>query len=230
MRLHRGDIIEGLPALAARKLMRAYGDGHGILPAMEILRLNQRDAKSMLSKLCGAGYMEINETLGVTQWVTTIKGNALGNASLRTVKRQTAESQLHALIDRARVYNADQSKLHTVSSLSVFGSYLDTEQQELGDLDVAVVIVRRYDGEEYQKRARDFTRLTSRNFNSFLERLYWPEKELLLTLKNRVQCLSLTTEDITRFTDRYLYVYRVDEDTSAIQPRLYAALTEGHHE
>lgn len=150
---------------------------------MDILGVNKTEARSVLNNFCRAGYLEAKQMGGVMVWSTTLKGNALANAALRTVKRATAQRQLEDLLERVRAYNADTSKIHSVSRVIVFGSYLDPEQQDLGDIDIAFSVVRRFEGDEYQKRRHIFMKQTKRNFKDFFERLCWPELELHYWLK-----------------------------------------------
>lgn len=215
MRIKNEQLIEGLPAPLARKLMRAYISENNISPTLEILGIGEEAARAVLSAFCRDGYLMAGSI--PEQWVTTIKGNALVNASLSSIKRKTAQDRLQSLIERARIYNADPSKVRTVSQLLVFGSYLDARKQELSDLDVAVVITRRYVGDEFTDKDHEFTSSSGRAFSTYLQRLAWPEKDLTLFLKNRSSAISLTTEDISRFTDRYECVYKVEDDPQAIR-------------
>jgi hypothetical protein len=78
------------------------------------------------------------------RWSSTIKGNALAQASFgKPIRRSTAERHLVQVVDRARAYNTDPDKLLTIQTIIVFGSYLDPAADLLGDLDLAVGVVRR---------------------------------------------------------------------------------------
>lgn len=69
----------------------------------------------------------------------TVKGNALANASFgKPISRATATRLLGQVIERARAYNADPVRLLTVTEIVLFGSYLDSAVDLLGDLDLAV--------------------------------------------------------------------------------------------
>jgi len=78
-------------------------------------------------------------------------GNALAQASFgKPIIRATAARHLAQVIERARGYNADRGRLLTISQIAVFGSYLDPAAERLGDLDLAVFVVRRdTDGDRY---------------------------------------------------------------------------------
>lgn len=87
------------------------------------------------------GYLKVYnvDRDGQTWWEATIKGSALAEASFRRpISRATAERHLAGVIDRARTFNADGSHLIDITVLVAFGSYLDTDVQRLGDLDLGV--------------------------------------------------------------------------------------------
>ena len=62
-------------------------------------------------------------------------GNALANASAaRSISRAEASRQLAEFLERVARVNADDSWLHCVGKVVVFGSYL-SNQEQIGDLD-----------------------------------------------------------------------------------------------
>jgi hypothetical protein len=104
----------------------------------------------------------------------------------KPITRATAASHLSQVVDRARHYNADPGHLLTVAELAVFGSYLDTAVDRLGDLDLAITIVRREtDGDRYVEKVLEYAHASGRRFGVFIEELFWPSRELLMVLKNR---------------------------------------------
>ena len=52
-----------------------------------------------------------------------------------------------------------------------------------------------------------FARSSGRRFSSFMDELFWAEKELKQVLRNRSGHINLHTEDISRFTDDWQVVY-----------------------
>jgi predicted nucleotidyltransferase len=137
----------------------------------------------------------------------------------RPISRATATRLLAQVIERARGYNADPSRLLTVSRITVFGSYLDPAVDPLGDLDLAMSAVRREtDGQRYVDRVLAYARASGRRFSVFHEQLFWPERELQMILKNRSPAISITHEDISKITDRFQVVSTVGQDPDAIPP------------
>ncbi len=223
MRVSKTDVICGLAAPIARQLIRAYFDDHSPEVAAELLGLDLDAAREQLLALEAAGYLrqvEKGPSASDQRWVTTVQGNALAQASFgKPISRATAERHLAQVIERARGYNADPSRLLTIKEIAVFGSYLNPDIDRLGDLDLAITVVRREtDGDRYVDRVLHYARASGRNFSIFFEQLMWPARELRMILKNRSPAISITNEDISKLTDRFKIVYKVSDDPLAIQP------------
>jgi predicted nucleotidyltransferase len=222
MRVSKSDTICGLAAPAARQLMRAYYDDRPVEVACDVLGVNQDAAQDQMRAFEAAGYVERSGLAHARGdwWATTVKGNALANASFgKPISRATATRLLGQVIDRARAYNADPPRLLTVTEIVAFGSYLDPAVDPLGDLDLAVSTVRRdTDGQRYVDKVLEYARTSGRSFSTFHDRLFWPARELRMILKNRSSALSITDEDVRKLTDRFEVVYAVGEDPDAIPP------------
>jgi predicted nucleotidyltransferase len=203
--------------------MRAYYDGRPLEVACDILGAGQEAARKQMRAFEAAGYIERTKLVraaGDDWWATTVKGNALANASFgKPISRATAARLFAQVIERARGYNADPARLLTITEIVVFGSYLDPAADPLGDLDLAVSTVRRDTaGERYVDKVLEYARASGRSFSTFHERLFWPAQELRMILKNRSPAISITDEDIRELTDRFEVVYAVGSDPEAIPP------------
>lgn len=223
MRVSKNDVICGLPAPMARRLMREYRDEHPVEVACDVLGLGRKAAREQLRAFEAGGYVERSErssTAGDDWWITTTRGNALAQASFgKPISRATAARHLTGVVERARGYNADPAHLLTVAEITVFGSYLDPTVDRLGDLDLAVSTVRREtNGDRYVDRVLAYARASGRHFGMFHEQLFWPLRELRMILKNRSPAISITDEDISKITDRFEVVYAAGDDPDAIPP------------
>jgi hypothetical protein len=124
VRINKNKVIEGLSAVAARDLMRAYQDDTGAWRAAEARGVSEDEATTHLAKLCAAGYQDRSEhSSGEAQWITTVRGNALAQATFRKpISRATAERHLESTVRRVREYNSDPHKLLTVTKLVVLAA------------------------------------------------------------------------------------------------------------
>ncbi|MGW4339165.1 hypothetical protein ACWEK5_41160 [Rhodococcus koreensis] len=220
MRITKDQTVADLPASVARELMRRYRIPHVTGVAAESLDSTESEAEKALCALADAGYLEKEgETSdGKTFWVTTTKGNALAQASFaRPITRKTAERHVREINERAREYNADPDKILTIEYLYVFGSYLDTNQPHLGDVDVAIQVVRRTTN-DWTEQSRNYVARSGRSFRSFFDELQWPSRELVQHLRNNCSAISITSDEMGVLTDRFEVIYNVHNDTNAIQP------------
>lgn len=48
---------------------------------------------------------------------------------------------------------------------------------------------------------------SGRRFGTLVDRLFWPEQEALLALRNRSPVINITTENVRTLTDRHEVVY-----------------------
>jgi hypothetical protein len=197
--------------------MRAYVHDRPGEEAYDVLGLDHDGAQQQMQAFEAGGYVaRSNRGQGPDDvwWVTTIRGNALAYASFgRPISRTTAARLLSQVLERVRAYNADPSRLLTVTRMEIFGSYLDPDVDRLGDLDLAVSIMRREaDSKRHAALVLEYAAASGRQFQEFVDRFLWPERELLMILKNRSTAISITTEDIRSFTDRFLVVYQAEAE------------------
>lgn len=203
MLLARTDTIAGIPATAARAVARVCAQGwHTYLE--DIRRTleqagHDEDPQQVVTRFVKDGYLQLATGLPADYdlaWELTMKGNALAMARFgHPLKRAKADLLLQGLVARASVLNADPDGLFFVDRLRVFGSYLDTDRQELGDLDVELVLSRRVSAAALTAYGRS----AQRSFANQTEQAFWAQTEFIRQLKNRSPYIQITLED----TDSY---------------------------
>lgn len=212
MRIQPGEMIAGQPALAVRKLMqvgRAFGpttSGNPISTIAEVLGVDRSMATQIYEELYREGYLEpvpenhlFYEKPG--HWFTTIKGNALAQASTRKpIKRQTAERLIEEFLARVREVNTGDY-IYLVRRVILFGSCLQDQREAptVGDVDLSIELVARY-SDPHQQFAAHNARVEAamqagRVFGDTMRMLFWSEQEVWLKLKNRSPSLSLHNEE-----------------------------------
>lgn len=91
--------------------------------------------------------------------------------------------------------NASDEYLCGVEEAFVVGSYLG-ENQRLGDLDISSRLDRKEtDGDRFSAAALRSANASGRNFANFIDKLYWPETQVMLFLKQRSRVFSLHREE-----------------------------------
>lgn len=216
MRIDKNDVIAGLPATDARAVVRLFYNEHHAEHASRIVP--PEDAEAAVLALAEAGFLAVAfQHNGENFWETTINGNALAQASFgKPISRATADRLVSGLLERSRSFNADPAKVLSVGRVRLFGSYLDAGVAKLGDVDVELTTVRRLAGQDYMDAAQAYTKASGRSFNTYVDQLFWPERELIQFLKHKSTALNITTEDVTQFTDAVRTVYTIGDDPQAL--------------
>lgn len=200
MRVESNTEIAGLPVLEVRRFLRDtmhnYGWDRRALKTM--LKLSDRRCAEVLRSLSEEGYIEASPNFRGA-WRNTTKGNALASASAaKSLRRQTADQKLSELLDRVHFVNSPACDfLYWVEEVALFGSMLK-QQQSVNDIDVCVRMRRKLDGDAYSKAAdlrRRMAREQGRTLRNIVDEAYWPEREVLLFLKNRSRAVSLVEWD-----------------------------------
>lgn len=97
--------------------------------------LTKPSGTSLLNELLNSGYAECVNT---DKYKVTIKGNAL--AQVKFVKRMDkakADKVFNEFMKHVSEINEDESSIYRVSKLCLFGSYLNPEAEDYGDIDIA---------------------------------------------------------------------------------------------
>jgi hypothetical protein len=130
------------------------------------------------------------------RWRTTILGNAVAKASFaRPTKRETATRQYNALLGRVAEANANELFIHWVDRVVLFGSFLDPEQDPVGDVDLDLHLSPWWTTEDFRERLEAHNYAYPKNHSTFFERMSWPERHLLQFLRIGAPVLSLSQDD-----------------------------------
>jgi hypothetical protein len=220
MRLAKTETIAGLPAPAARAFLRRtrFADFDEEWALSLLSSHGAADPHSTLLGFEDAGYIERAEHSPGSHpwWRTTTLGNALAMASFgKPITRKTADRLVAELVQRAKAYNSDPTKPCFVQRLRIFGSYLNTAVDPLGDVDVELVLGQRTTD---PKELLRYGTASGRSFPTFTDHLLWPRKEAALILKNRSTAINITTEDIDQLTAKAEIIYSIAEDETATHP------------
>ncbi|NRA60792.1 MAG: nucleotidyltransferase domain-containing protein, partial [Psychrobium sp.] len=144
MNIDRNEIIAGLPAVEARDLIAKLiwiHSGFTLNDLAKRLKIKKPIAHKYVEAFESEGYLKpFDGQDSKKRWVTTIKGNALAQASAaKRFKRATADKHYDLFLKRVSEINSNAKFLYQVSKVAVFGSYL-TNSPTVGDIDLFVWI------------------------------------------------------------------------------------------
>ena len=186
--------IAGVPSLRVRELLHRMRRRTWSLEfVVKRLDLSDAQAAELTAELLRLGYIEPTSS-DTNHYRRTLAGSAFSQASAaRPLTRKTARLKLDEFLERVHEVNRDDRLAYRVRRVVIFGSYL-TKQERINDIDVAVELEKRYAGDEgeavCEARVREAEE-AGRQFDSYMDTLYWPRDEVLLRLKARSRAISL---------------------------------------
>lgn len=210
MRLKRDVLVAGLDPEVARTVARICHAGWTTIEGIaHRSHLSIPLACAATERLTEAEFLELGEIGGDCVWRTTLAGGGLANASfLKPMSRDKAESLLDGAISRAKAFNADPTRLFWIDELQVFGSYLNREAPDYGDLDLNLVTSVRPLDEEWGTALHRYARESGRRLQTIQEIVLWPYREVRQVVRGRSPYISVTSEDLSQLPTRWEVVYR----------------------
>lgn len=184
-----------------------------------LLKQTKPVARKVIKQLEQEGYIVLQKVkygdIFQYELTETEKGRRFGVATANpAISRLKAEQLLNELIERAKQVNANKELVYFVERIKVFGSYL-SGKETLGDLDVAVKLTRKYEGDNFIKENQKRVHLAIRNnrrFSNYTDEIYWPHREVMLMLKTKKKGLSLHDEDsdevVSKTTTEIVYEFQ----------------------
>lgn len=203
MRVDWNEKICGVPVIRIRDLLRYLGhDQFSQDFVADDLKLNSDEAKTLVEDLLKRGLIEsargpafgiFHGSMESERYQVTMAGNALANArAVKRINRKRADELLVSFIDRVKAINADDAYGYYVPEVQVFGSYLDSEAKDLGDIDIALdLALRPIIGRDIVKYSHSRASQSGRSLPGFLDRIGYAETEVRSILKNRSPYISM---------------------------------------
>ena len=169
----------------------------------ERFNLNEKETEGLVGELLSKGYIEPADN---GMYRLTLKGNALSIARcMAPINREKADRIMQEFLKRVEEVNRDDFYPYRVSILVLFGSYLNPEQMDLGDIDIAFELepkIKDYDElMRYNDQLVDKARKEGKSFSSLIDILGYSEKLVILKLRNKEKYISLH-----RMTDGILQI------------------------
>jgi hypothetical protein len=200
MNVSRNDVIVGYPVAQVRDLLRITSDGAGVARVVRLLKIEERDVRTLLNRLTDDGYLELCYVRELPHWQNTIKGNALAQAKfINPISRERADCIVNAFLERVASINGDPYYFIGVSKVEVFGSYL-SEAKLVNDIDLVIHYEWKGNpsGDERTRLSQmryQEAKKKGRTFRNIAEDITWPTKEVTLFIRAKEPRLSLHTPD-----------------------------------
>jgi hypothetical protein len=178
-------VVGGQPLSVARDLLRR-NETFTPARAEQFLRLTDAETASYISALIEAGYVKCEtEDRGPdrpARFAPTQLGISLRKVrKTKRISRSAADRAVDALLTAIEQVNGTPDLITSVEEADLFGSYVQGAD-DLGDVDVAVVLKRRLPDEEWVKASHERAAATGRRM-SFIDGLIWGEVEVWRVLR-----------------------------------------------
>jgi predicted nucleotidyltransferase len=210
MRIDPKGTIQGVPVLRLRKLVRVLNNfsSWDLKSVQAELSVGLAEARDVVEALKAAGLAKMQRGKGSKTWTTTPLAQSFASASAaKPITRQTAERALADFLARVERVNSDDRFLAKVTRVIIFGSYLRTDMDRLGDVDMAIELQPK---EKDRKLLRELNyRLAAQSereghrFTGILDRELWWKSETFRFLKSRSRSISMLDYKLEKeFVDR----------------------------
>lgn len=225
--LTKGELICGLDALEARRILKRFGDeALSLQQAAKQCEIDVATAPGLFARLVAEGYLSI--TRGTNEsWTITSKARQLFDKSTtRLLKRTKAQEKLQDLLVRVKQLNENAYYLYAVARLGVFGSYL-TDKHLLGDLDVCLSLEARETNAAQHKKLHQMrinrAFAEGQRFSSLSDELLYPYIECFRFLKGRSPKLNLAEFSSIETFDcsvEWIYISNGEDVALSLNPEL----------
>ena len=196
MQINSRKTIGGVSFLQVRRFFRHvvahHHDSFDRAWLLSYLKLSVPRADQLLEDLVSQGFILIEYPQNDPQYqLTNLAHDLVRSSAAKRVSRETAHDALEGLMTRVKEINSNPKYLYSVSSVVVFGSYLNGGER-LGDVDVAIEVSSRIEDPNQRPEAHlRYARESGRQFGNFTEELYWAEAEIYQVLKARRRTISI---------------------------------------
>lgn len=128
-----------------------------------------------------------------------------------TYSRKTAKKTLENVIQRIKEANANDKFIYRITKAVLFGSYINSDKEKIGDLDIAIYLELKDKSKD--ENEQNFARArTSSNYVPFILRFIYGKEEVFKYIKNKKRILELhngarVDEDAKNYNEPISYIY-----------------------
>lgn len=194
MRIHKNDIVCGISILNIRNFFRIVKNSEEFTfsKLKEYFCLEKGKTDSFMLELISNGFIELCEN----RYKLTLKGNALCIAHcVPPINKEKADRIFQEFMQRVEEVNNDDFYLYKIRKLLLFGSYLNPNNSDYGDIDIAFDLERKIENYDiFLESNRKLVHEAKKNgkfFSSFLDEMFYSKNLVLLKLKDRNRYISL---------------------------------------
>jgi predicted nucleotidyltransferase len=193
VRINAKDVVAGFPILKIRDLLKNETINSNVVKW--VLKIDEPEASHVITVLKELGYITRGEMENHDTYEVTLDGSSLALAkAVSPLKRAKADELFSEFMERVQEVNKNCYYLYKVKKVLLFGSYL-TNADTVNDIDLAIEL-RSIEQDTKARREMENTRIheairKGTRFNNYVERLYFPQRQVFLFLKSKSKYLSI---------------------------------------
>jgi len=197
MKLNTKETIAGFSILKIRDLLKNEIINKNVVKWE--LKINEDEVGHVITVLEELGYIIKNENELDDTYEITLDGNRLALAkAVSSLNRVKADNLFSEFMQRVQEINTNSYYLYKVKRVLLFGSYL-TNAETVNDIDLAVEL-QSIAQDIKMRREMENSRISEAfqkgiRFSNYIERLYYPQKQVFLFLKSKSRYLSIHNID-----------------------------------
>jgi len=218
MRIKKNENIHNIPLVKIRDYFQEIRSvGFSKTNIRSHFNISIKNTTCLIEELLKKDFIEktTDEKFDI-EYKLTAKGQSLCAArSVSPLNKTMADKFFNEFMQRIEEVNNNDYYLYKVEKALLFGSYSNSDNTDFGDIDIAVELKRKIDDfDEYnkamEKRIQELEQ-NGKQFNTPIEQLFYPEKEVMLKLKNKCRYLSLQKiDDWVLETVKFKQIYPVN--------------------
>jgi predicted nucleotidyltransferase len=186
--------------------------------AIEHLKIPAEEADAYLRRLAMAGYLEWHSKYGGSlDWDLSEYGLRLvADGFGPRISRQKAQAIIDEVINRARTINSDPDRIARVKELRLFGSALESDREDFGDVDIeAEIEIRKAPKDEVARAHAKIAAKVPPSWRQHLIRRIFAEegydsRNVFSALKKGIKGLSLSQDATKSLGCEFRRIYSFD--------------------
>ena len=199
MKIDKNKRINNIPIIKIRNFLRRFsrGSSEDLLTHISgYFNLTKQEATNIIEALVEDGYIEKEGEV----YYRTIKGNALSNVRfIKRMNKEKADKEFSEFMKRVENLNQNNEFIYQVKRIVIFGSYLNPENKDFGDIDIGIELEPRIkDKKAFELAENEIISNAIENgkvFSNIVDELFYPQDLVFKYLRNKSRYISIHRMD-----------------------------------
>ncbi len=127
-------------------------------------------------------------------------------------KRETATKTLENVLQKIKEVNRNKDFIYTITKAVLFGSYINSNKEKIGDLDIAIYLKLKDETKSEPEQNYERYIKASSNYLPFILQFYYGKEEVFRYIKNNKRIVQLhdaveIEKESIRYNEPISYIY-----------------------